>query len=79
MGRFCFFGVLHSMGVGGIVLFVLYLLKYINRINFFPILIGVIGAFHYGGICTFPGQLILAYCVLLNKRTLAYYMKPNKK
>lgn len=78
-GDFAFLEYYISMGVGGIVLFVLYLLKYINRINFFPILIGVIGAFHYGGICTFPGQLILAYCVLLNKRTLAYYMKPNKK
>lgn len=72
-GDFAFLEFYVSLGFSGIMLFVLFVLKYINKINSFPILIGIIGTFHYGGICAFPGQLFLSYCILLNKRTFSYY------
>ena len=77
-GDFAFLEYYVSLGIVGIILFVLYLLKFINKLNFFPILIGVVGALHYGGICTFSGQLVLAYSVLLSKKTLIYYSHPLK-
>lgn len=67
-GDFAFLEYYVSLGICGIFLFIMYVFYYLNRINYFPILIGVIGAFHYGGIFTFPGQLLFAYCVLINKQ-----------
>ena len=67
-GDFAFLQYYISLGILGNSLFVMYVLKYANKVNFFPLLIGIIGAFHYGGIFTFPGQLLLAYLILLNKK-----------
>ena len=77
-GDFAFLQYYISLGILGISLFVMYVLKYANKVNFFPLLIGIIGAFHYGGIFTFPGQLLLAYLILLNKNTLPYYAEPMR-
>lgn len=75
-GDFAYLEYYISLGVIGISVLVLFVLKYINSLNCFPIIVGIVGAFHYGGICTFPGQLVLALCVLLDKHTLPYYTEP---
>lgn len=62
-----------SLGICGLLLFLLYVFRFINKYNFFPILIGVIGAIHYGGIFSFSGQFVFAYSLLLNKHSIGYY------
>lgn len=62
-----------SLGICGLSLFLLYVFKFINKYNYFPILIGIIGAVHYGGIFSFSGQLIFAYSLLLNKSSIDFY------
>lgn len=62
-----------SVGLFGIVVFLLTIYKYINNMNWFPVFIGILGAFHYGGIFSLPGQMVFAYVLLLNKKTLFHY------
>lgn len=62
-----------SVGLLGIVLFMLIICKYINKLNSFPIIIGILGALHYGGIFSLPGQMVFAYALLLNRKTLLFY------
>lgn len=62
-----------SWGFWGLIIFLVFILKYINKINVFVLLLSVIGLFHYGGVFSFPGQLCFAYAMSLNRHSIAYY------
>lgn len=62
-----------SWGFAGLIFFLLLVLKYINRLNAFVLILGIIGIFHYGGIFSFSGQLVFSYAMLLNKKSIGYY------
>lgn len=55
-----------SIGIIGILLFVFIILLFINKYNWFPIVLGLIGIYHYGGIFSMPGQLVFGYLLLFN-------------
>lgn len=67
-----------SLGYIGLMVFGAFVVKFINKYNFFPIILCVLGALHYGGIFTLPGQVAFAYALLLNKKSLGKYAIPNK-
>jgi len=48
------------LGFGGLILLISFLVNKVNKFTLFPILIFIIGAFHYGGMFTLAGQIILA-------------------
>lgn len=64
-----------SFGLFGIIYFFLLVSHYFNKINWCPLLIGLIGAFHYGGIFSLPGQMLMAYVMVLNIKSRSYYYK----
>lgn len=65
-----------SLGILGICLFFLFILNKINKHTFFPILLFIIGAFHYGGIFTLPGQIVcgILFVQLSNSPELEEYV-----
>ncbi len=63
-----------SFGILGIVFYILWVFSFINRRNWFPVLVGLIGAFHYGAIFNFAGQVLFAYILLLNNGTISRYI-----
>jgi len=64
------------LGVGGVALFILFFINKVNKYTIFPILLFVLGAFHYGGVFTLAGQIIFAQILYhhygnVNKKALA--------
>ena len=57
-----------SFGLVGIVSLVAIICVNINKINFMPIFLGILGSIHYGGIFSLPGQMIFVLSLLLNKK-----------
>lgn len=72
-GDFAWLEYFLSAGFLGILFLFALVFRYSNRLNFYPIIIALIGMLHYGGICAYSGQLIFAYCLLLNKDSFSYY------
>lgn len=66
-----------SWGVSGLILLFGFILKNINKVNCFILLLSVLGLFHYGGVFSFPGQLCFAYAMMLNSHSIAYYGTKN--
>lgn len=64
-----------SWGIAGLLLLLVFVFKYINRVNAFVLILSVLGLCHYGGVFSFPGQLCFAYAMLLNENTVSYYGK----
>lgn len=62
-----------SIGVVGVLLFILIVTNYFNKYNWLPVLLGLIGIYHYGGIFSMPGQLVFAYCLLFNAKKSKYW------
>ena len=54
----------------GYVLLLSMALGHINRNNWFPVFIGLVGIWHYGAIFSFPGQLVFSYVLLMNTNPL---------
>ncbi len=67
-----------SWGFVGLAILLIFSFRRMNKCNRIPVLIGILGLFHYGGIFCFPGQLCFAYALMLNKKTLSYYMLKGK-
>ncbi len=48
-------------GLAGLFLFFIFLALNINKLNWLPLLILIVGTFHYGVVFYYPGQLALGY------------------
>lgn len=55
-----------SFGIIGYSLLFGMVLPKINKYNWYPLLIGLIGIWHYGGIFSLPGQMVFSYALLIN-------------
>ncbi|HIS34901.1 MAG TPA: hypothetical protein IAA79_08255 [Candidatus Avirikenella pullistercoris] len=67
----------HSLGIGGVLFMLVFLLDKINKYNWIIIIVGVLGLLHYGGIFSMSGQLIFGYALVLNSKTFSYYTKDD--
>lgn len=67
-----------SWGFIGLAILLIFSFRRMNKCNYIPVLIGILGLFHYGGIFCFSGQLCFAYALMLNRKTLPYYMFKDK-
>ncbi|MFD0749633.1 hypothetical protein ACFQZS_05725 [Mucilaginibacter calamicampi] len=47
------------LGLGGITLFIMFFINKVNKYTVFPLLLLLLGAFHYGGMFTLAGQIVL--------------------
>jgi hypothetical protein len=72
-GDFALENLLHSLGISGIIILLLFIMIKINLINLMVILIAILGMFHYGAITMISGQLVFAYTLVLNKKNFSYY------
>jgi hypothetical protein len=70
---FALLDLFHSLGISGIVILFIFSIIKINNVNFAVILAGIVGMVHYGAIISMPGQLIFAYSLILNTKTIDYY------
>jgi len=52
------------LGILGIITFFLFLANKINKHTFFPVLLFLIGALHYGGVFTLAGQIVLSIVLI---------------
>jgi len=70
------FGLLNFAIYGGLITLLLYMriiIKRFNRYNFLILLTLIVGAIHYAGIFTTPGQLIFAFALAFDKKKLEIY------
>jgi hypothetical protein len=76
-GDFALLTFLQFNGLIGLMLFVFVICMNIKKTNNIPLLIMVFGAFHYGVIFYFPGQIIFGY--FLNLKLESHILKTKKK
>ena len=62
-----------SFGYLGIILLLGITISNINKYNIIPVLIGIMGSFHYGGVFATAGQMAFIYALLLDKRAIDFY------
>lgn len=55
----------YSFGLAGILLYVIAFIAKSNAVNRWPLLIFLLGAFHYGAIFSVAGQILFSYCLSL--------------
>jgi hypothetical protein len=60
---------LQCLGLFGLITYFLFIINKINIINFLPVFLLLIGAFHYGGVFTIAGQIILSFLLLYPRKT----------
>lgn len=69
---------IQCFGILGPVLYLTFISNKINSFNVAPILLLLIGAFHYGGVFTLPGQIVFGFILInLSKKTLALKLNVN--
>ncbi|MES2828420.1 MAG: hypothetical protein V4687_09705 [Bacteroidota bacterium] len=68
---------IQCFGILGPLMYLSFLVNKFNRYNILPILVFLVGAFHYGGVFTLPGQIILAF-MLLYLNEISIVIKENE-
>ncbi|MCC9071725.1 hypothetical protein LNQ49_09050 [Flavobacterium sp. F-65] len=65
-GDFAWLNLFESTGYIGLCITIIIFVFKINRYNYIPVLVFLLGAMHYGAIYTLPGQLIFGYFISAN-------------